>query len=111
MKSITIFGLAILLVITGCASSTHHVSGVLRQPLPPEAVMVYRQMPTNAEVVGTVTANSYAGVTTDDANANALQQLRREAGRLGANGVVLVPTNEPPMDGAQMLAKAVYVSP
>lgn len=110
MKNITyIITLAVMVFVAGCTTGTHQVTGTLRPPVPPEAVMIYHQMPDHAQVVGTITADSYGGLTLTDANGDALQKLRTEAGRMGANGVVLNATNDQPMDGAQMLAKAVYV--
>ncbi|MGC9943354.1 MAG: hypothetical protein ABSE48_16120 [Verrucomicrobiota bacterium] len=112
MKHIGIFAaLALLAVVTGCTTGNHKVTGRLRQPVAPEAVMVYSAMPPHAEVIGLVSADSFGGTTLDDANADALEKLRYEAGRLGANGLVLGKSTDQPLAGAKLQAKAIYVSP
>src|ERR1700744_6375667 len=110
MKNITLVVLVFMAgCLAGCSTSTHKTTGQLHAPIPAEAVMIYHQMTANAEVIGVISADSYAGMTLDQANAAALDKLRVVAGRMGANGVVLAPTSDQPMGGAQMQAKAIYV--
>jgi hypothetical protein len=111
MKHIALIPLAFLVLIMGCTSGSHKVTGTLREPVPPEAVKIYSTMPPHAEVVGLVSAYSFGGTTLQDANQDALQKLRIEAGRLGANAIVLDGANDKPLAGAQIQAKAVYIRP
>src|SRR6202000_376905 len=90
MKKILFSPLMLLVLVTGCASSTHQVTGVKRPSFPPEAVGIYSSMPAHAEVIGFVSANSYDGMTLHQANKDALSMLKTEAGKLGANGVVIL---------------------
>ena len=110
MKNITLAVLVFMTVcIVGCTTTKHKVTGSLHEPVAPEAIMIYKQMPLNSEVIGTISADSFGGATLDEANADALLKLRQEAGRLGANGVVFISTNDQPMAGAKVQAKAIYV--
>jgi uncharacterized protein YbjQ (UPF0145 family) len=110
MKNITLVVLVFIIgFIAGCSTSTHKATGQLHAPVPTEAVMIYHQMPANAEVIGIISADSYAGMTLDQANTAAMDKLRAVAGRMGANGVVLTPVADQPMDGAQVKAKAIFV--
>jgi hypothetical protein len=111
MKHFALIPLAFLVFITGCTSGSHKVTGTLREPVPPEAVKIYAAMPPHAEVIGLVSADSFGGTTLQDANQDALQKLRIEAGRLGANAIVIDGGNDKPLDGAQIKAKAIYIAP
>ncbi len=111
MKHITLITtLAFLVLITGCTTGKHKVTGTLREPVAPEAVMVYSAMPPHAQVIGLISADSFGGATLEDANHDALEKLRAEAGRLGANAIVVSGTNDQPLAGAKLQAKAIYVS-
>jgi hypothetical protein len=112
MKYITLItAVAFLAVVTGCTTGSHKVTGTLREPISPEAVMIYSSMPPHAEVIGLISADSFGGATLQDANADALNKLRSEAGQLGANGVVVnTNTTDQPLSGAKLQAKAIYVS-
>jgi hypothetical protein len=106
-----ILKLAVLLFLTGCATSSHKVTGSLRPELPPESVKIFHAMPPHAQIIGTVSASSFAGIDMKQATANAITQLQVQAGKLGANGVVLNFTPDQPLDGATNNAQAIYVSP
>ena len=95
----------------GCTSGSHKVTGKLRAPVSPEAVKIYSTMPPHAEVIGLVSADSFGGTTLQDANQDALQKLKVEAGQLGANAIVIVGADDKPLDGAKIKAKAVYIRP
>lgn len=73
--------------------------------------MVYSAMPAHAMVIGLISADSFGGTTLEDADADALRKLKYEAGRLGANGLVLGNSTDQPLAGAKLQAKAIYVSP
>ena len=103
--------LAFLVFITGCTTGSHKVTGTLREPVPPEAVRIYPSMPPHAQVVGLLSADSFGGATLQDASQDALQKLRNEAGRLGANGIVMGAADDTPLAGAKLKAQAIYVSP
>src|ERR1700690_1026442 len=84
------FGLAALLFV-GCASSSHIVVGKTRTPISPSQVKLYLSPPTNFEEVAILNASSkHSWAMTDQRKVDkAIERLKVEAGKLGANGVLL----------------------
>ena len=81
-------GLALALIVTGCASTSHVVTGTARPACLPEAVKVYEVQPTNAVVIGAVSATEPNGFE-HVLNHPELAMLKKEAAAIGANGIVL----------------------
>jgi hypothetical protein len=81
--------LAFLLV--GCSSTSHVLLGTPRTPIPPESVRVYAQPPPKYEQIATIDASSKGSLAlTGQQNMDkAIERLKEEAGKLGANGVLL----------------------
>jgi hypothetical protein len=82
--------LALLLV--ACASGSVIVTGTKRAPLDPSDVKLYLEAPASFEVIGLVNASSDAGWTEQDSQDYAVQELKKQAAKLGANGVLLETT-------------------
>lgn len=105
------FTLAVLVLITGCATSSHKVTGALRPEVPAADVKVYYVMPANYQLIGLVTADSFGGVNLQQATEDAVNKLKTQAGRLGANGVFINGTADKPLSGAKVNGEAIFVSP
>jgi len=103
--------LAVLIVITGCASSSHKVTGTLAPATSWDEIKVYYSLPANAKVIGTIYADSFSGATYEQASGDALDKLKREAAKLGANGIVINPSDDKVLSGAELDGKAIFVSP
>jgi uncharacterized protein YbjQ (UPF0145 family) len=103
--------LVVLMMVAGCTTGSHKVTGALRPATPAGQVVVYYQMPSHSKIVGRVYADSYGGVTLQNASDDALDQLKLEAGKLGANGIVLDNFNDVALGGARVRGSAIYVSP
>jgi uncharacterized protein YbjQ (UPF0145 family) len=110
MKTFALSTLAGLFLFTGCATCTHHLTGRERPAVSPETVFVYPIMPRQAEVIASISASSYEGITLKQANDDALTELKAEAAKLGANGIVLRRTNDAELAGANVRANAFYVA-
>jgi hypothetical protein len=82
------------LILAGCASGSAIVTGVKRTPLDPGQVKLYLEGPSSYEVIGIVNASSDAGWTEQDSQDYAVQELKNQAAKLGANGVLLERTGE-----------------
>lgn len=108
MKNLT---LAVLVLLTGCATSSHKVTGSLRAEVPVTDVKVYYVMPANSQLIGLVTADSFGGVDLQQATEDAVNKLKMQAGRLGANGVFINGTASKPLSGAKVNGEAIFVSP
>lgn len=76
-----------LVALSGCATGTHIVTGTERPAIKSEQVVLYQVPPTKFEIVGIVNAQSPRGYQRDmDA---AVQELKIQAAKIGANGVLL----------------------
>lgn len=84
----------ILLILTGCASGSAIVVGQAREPIDPNKVKLYLEAPANYEVIGLVKASSDAGWTEQDSVNYAVEELKNQAAKLGANGVFIETTSE-----------------
>jgi len=81
--------------LLGCGPSGSAVrTGLMRPRTNPEAVTVYLERPANKyEVVGLVTSRSVNGFTQQSDTQKAIDELKRQAAKLGANGVLLTSSN------------------
>ncbi len=103
--------LALVTLIAGCTTGTHKATGVLGPTLAPNQVAVYYSIPAHAETIGEVSAQSFGGLTYQNASDHALKEIRLQAGKLGANGVLIENSNTAPLCGAQFHGMAILVSP
>jgi hypothetical protein len=103
---------AVLILVTGCVTTSHHVTGTLRPPVAQDEVKVYATLPANPKTIGTVSVTSFKSMPWQDAYVVALKELKIEAGKLGANGLVIIDygnTNNCELNGATIDGKAIFV--
>jgi uncharacterized protein YbjQ (UPF0145 family) len=83
--------MVVLLALTGCATSSHVLIGTPRPPIPPESVRVYLQPPPRFEQIATIEATSQGSLAlTGQQNMDkAIERLKKEAAKVGANGILL----------------------
>ena len=82
---------ALLLLLTGCSTSSHVMLGSARPPISPDAVKIYNVPPEKFEQIASINATSQ-GTMAFGSQANmdaAIGRLKNEAAKLGANGVLL----------------------
>ena len=84
----------VVLMIAACASGSAIVTGNKRTPVAPQQVKIYLEPPANFEVIGLVNASSDAGWTEQGSMDYAVEELKKQASKLGANGVLLVSSGE-----------------
>jgi len=84
----------LVLLISACASGSSIVTGEKRAPIDFNLVKLYLETPENYEVIGLVKASSDAGWTEQDSVDSAIEELKKQAAKLGANGVLLMATGE-----------------
>ena len=97
-----------LLLLAGCATGSHVITGNVRRATVPDAVKIYVTMPEKAEVIGLVnSANIW--LTKQPGMNSSIQKLKVEAARLGANGVVINNQKNDGWTGAAMQGTAIYV--
>lgn len=84
----------VALLLAACASGTALVTGTPRNPLAPEQVNIYLEPPAEYEIVGLVSASSDAGWTDQGSLDYAIHELKKQAAKMGANGVLLTSSGE-----------------
>jgi hypothetical protein len=79
------------LMLASCSTSSHVLVGTARPPISPDSVRIYTRPPPRYEEVARVDATSQASMAvTGQQNMDvAIARLKREAAKLGANGVLL----------------------
>ncbi|MBU1293922.1 hypothetical protein [Marinomonas polaris] len=88
IKYLSVLTLPVLLF--GCSSGSHVVTGQQLPELEVEQVTVFEEAPAfDYKVIGTVRASSDNGFTEDSRKEKATQELKEQAAKIGANGVIL----------------------
>ena len=88
-----------LLCVIGCARGNALVTGTQRPATSPESVVLYTEAPEKYEVIGIVTASSDAtGSAQTDLN-YAVAELKKQAAKIGANGIILQDVSSSSGDG------------
>ncbi|MBX9872495.1 MAG: hypothetical protein K2X75_10895 [Burkholderiaceae bacterium] len=82
------------LFIQGCASGSAVVTGTKREPISADQVQIYLEPPKDYEVIGLVSASSDAGWTEQGSLDYAVDELKQQAAKIGANGVLLTATGD-----------------
>lgn len=81
-------------VLAACASGSAVVTGPKRQPVVASEVKLYSKAPAEYEVIGIVKAASEMGLTEQGSMDYAVEELKKRAGAIGANGVLLTNVGE-----------------
>ncbi|MDE6349967.1 MAG: DUF4156 domain-containing protein [Treponemataceae bacterium] len=125
--------LLFLLMVSGCvsvnASGTYLITGTRRKAIDADTVMLYAAFPKQYEIIGIVTATSTTGWTEQSKVDRAVAELKRQAAKIGANGVVVEDMGEistgsvlignvavvgnvyAPVTAQKVSGKAIYVAP
>jgi hypothetical protein len=83
-------------LLLGCASSSHVLVGHARPAISPDQVKIYLRPPAKYEEVAVLESSSQgSGALAEQDKMNAaIDRLKKEAARLGANGVLLQGTGD-----------------
>lgn len=81
-------------ILAGCASGSVIVTGKIGTPVPADQVKLYLEPPADFEVIGLVNASSDSGWTEQGSVNYAIAELKKQAGKIGANGVLIVASGE-----------------
>ncbi|WP_241904839.1 hypothetical protein [Vibrio splendidus] len=92
MNMFKTLALSITLFLVGCASGSAILVGEARDPITPLEVTLYLEAPENYEKIALVDASSDAGMTKQGSIDYAIEELKNQAAKLGANGVLLQAT-------------------
>ena len=91
MKKLLIFA---AILFAGCSSSSHIILGDVRPAIPVSEVKLYIDPPEAFEVIAIVRGESVTGWTQQQDTDKAIASMKREAAKLGANGVLLSTVDE-----------------
>ena len=89
-----LFILFLLFIVSACASGSAIVTGNIRPAVAPESVKLFMNQPLRYEVIGLVEASSDSGWTAQGSQGYAIAELKKQAAKLGANGVLLTATGD-----------------
>lgn len=83
-----------VLFLMGCATAKGSVilTGVARPSADPQSVKLYLKEPKKYDVIGLVEASSDWGWTDQKSQDYAVEELKKQAAKIGANGVLLTTT-------------------
>jgi hypothetical protein len=78
-------------LLAACATSSHVLVGTPHPPIAPESVKIYLQPPPHYEQIATLSATSQGSLalTSQQNMDKAIERMKNEAAKLGANGVLL----------------------
>ncbi len=79
-----------LLILNACASGSAIVTGKARGPIDPKLVILYLEPPVKYETIGLVNASSDSGFTAQGDMDYAVEELKNQAAKIGANGILLI---------------------
>jgi hypothetical protein len=105
MNKIAFIALALLV---GCATGSHVVTGTVHPAIFPDYVKVYTDLPANAEVIGVVNSSNM-WLTKQPGMNSVVEQIKIEAAKIGANGVVINTQKNSQWDGAAISGTAIFV--
>jgi hypothetical protein len=77
--------------LAACSTSSHVLVGTARPPISPESVRVYLEPPPKFEQIATIDATSQGSfaITSQQNMDKAVERMKQEAAKLGANGILL----------------------
>jgi uncharacterized protein YbjQ (UPF0145 family) len=78
----------VFLLLVGCADSSYVLIGAPRAAVPVTQVQVYTQAPPNSIQIALLKVDAVGWTSQSESN-NAIGGLKKQAARLGANGVLL----------------------
>ena len=92
-RGLVVVWLSLFVFLCSCVTpSSYYVTGVQRKPVKYDHVVLYTTPPVRYEVVGYVEGwNEWDGliISDDEAEGGSIGELKKTAGEMGANGVVL----------------------
>ena len=89
-----IIALSFLPVLFGCSTGSSIVTGKVRPAISPDEVKIYLDPPSQYETIGIVEASSDVEFSTQAAQDRTINELKSQAAKIGANGVLLFSTGD-----------------
>ncbi len=90
----SIVALSFLVFLFGCATGSSIVTGKARPAISHSEVKIYLDPPSQYETIGIVEASSEVEFSSQAAQDRAINELKEQAAKIGANGVLLLNTGD-----------------
>jgi hypothetical protein len=100
-----LMGFAGLVLLSGCVTSSHQMTGKVRPQIAPEAVKVYDSAPAGAEEIALIDGADPWRHRMD----KVIATMKKEAAQIGANGIVIDRTSVDGWNAAEINGRAIYV--
>jgi len=84
--------ISINIILFGCATGSTITTGDVRPAIDPTKVKIYLDPPLKYETIGLVEASNKVVVSRQAAQDGVVNELKKQAAKVGANGVLLVNT-------------------
>jgi len=88
----TIVLILVFLIMMSCATGSTIIIGEARSAIDPTEVTIYLEPPPQYEIIGLIEASSDVEFSRQAAQDRVMNELRRRAARIGANGILLMGT-------------------
>jgi len=106
---IRLISLISTVLLAGCmATGNVIVTGDARPATTPESVELYLDAPSEYETLGLVEASAYVGLTDQQAVDDAIAEMKAQAAKIGANGVILTGRGESATSSVHNVGDYVY---
>ena len=113
MRTIKIITLIFsLTLLYSCSSGSAIVTGRTRKAINKDIVKIYLDPPSKYETIGLVEASSTVEYSAQAAQNRMVEELKSQAAKLGANGVIIIITDSKPSGDSQKKTaqgRAIYV--
>lgn len=93
-QALQLAALCVVLLLGACATATVIPVGNARPPVDPSQVRLYVQPPARYEVLGIISGNSQLEGTGQSGLNDVIKEVRKQAAKLGANGVLIASTGQ-----------------
>ena len=81
--------LALTVFLFSCSTGSYILTGQARAPIDPSQVTVYLEPPAEFETIGIVESSSGVEFSSQKAQDRTIRELKEQAAKIGANGVLL----------------------
>ena len=108
LRVITIIFSVFVLLSCSTAKGTIIITGQVRPAITPTEVKIYLNQPTKYETIGLVEASCEVDTTTQKAQDLVIDELKKQAAKVGANGVLI--TNVGSSSSGGVFVSGVYIA-
>tara|TARA_Y100000294_G_C8522547_1_gene323509 strand:+ start:78 stop:458 length:381 start_codon:yes stop_codon:yes gene_type:complete len=102
--------LILTIFVLGCATGSSIVTGKIRPAVNPSEVRIYLDPPPQYETIGIVEAASAVEFSSQAAQDRTIAELKTQAAKIGANGIILIISTEKTSDTVDFYSRGLFVA-